>query len=204
MKLITPKLQTFHAAVLAGGRSRRMGIDKRFLEFEGGALVDRALATARAAVNGRVMLCGSVPGYDCLPDRRADLGPLSGILAALEQGLTMGSANSAVLIFPVDMPLLSPLLLQCLELKAREGWPVGCQAIGFNASELPLLVKCEESVRRAVEDLLEDPDPRARSVRKLSERLHVLRLESAAEDAELFANTNTPAEWRQIVDRVHA
>lgn len=89
--------------VLVGGRSSRMGRDKALLPMDAHALVENVAARVRE-VAGNVALVGRPEryeglGFECLPDLRADLGPLAGIEAALASG--RGEFN---LILACDMP----------------------------------------------------------------------------------------------------
>ena len=114
--------------VLAGGRSRRMGQDKVLLPWCGTTLLDLALDKLRA-VCSRVRICSNrldlheavpvladaevvIDGMKCGP-----IGPMGGLLAALEQTKTDWN-----LFLPVDMPLLPVEMLQEM-LQRTEGSP---------------------------------------------------------------------------------
>ncbi len=73
--------------VLTGGRSLRMGRDKALLPWNSGVVLQE-IAAKLAAVAGTAALVGNPGrytgfGFDCLPDLRPGLGPLSGIETAL-------------------------------------------------------------------------------------------------------------------------
>jgi molybdopterin-guanine dinucleotide biosynthesis protein A len=91
-------------AILAGGRSRRMGEDKALLEVSGRPSllwVADALAVAcrEVVVTGRA---GSVLGLRGAPDAGpSHRGPLAGIVVAL-----LDAANGQVMIAGVDQPWL--------------------------------------------------------------------------------------------------
>ena len=100
-------------ALIAGGRSRRMGQDKRLLVLEGLTLLDRALFLLEAAC-GEVLVVAPEPipvelRVPRVPDRIPGMGVLGGIHAALiaasfpevlciAVGTTTG--NSTKLAFP--------------------------------------------------------------------------------------------------------
>ena len=104
--------------VLAGGRSTRMGQDKVLLPWHGATLLDLTLNKLRSVCktvyicSDRLDLRSAAP---VLPDVRVMLdgiasgpiGPMGGLLAALEQTKTDWN-----LFLPVDMPLLPVALLQ--------------------------------------------------------------------------------------------
>lgn len=100
------------AYVLAGGQSRRMGHDKALIPLAGRPLIAHALTTLRAAglspeiAGARSNLSIYAP---VIPDPSPDLGPLSGICAALESS----PAKFAVFL-PVDLPLLPTSLIAYL------------------------------------------------------------------------------------------
>jgi molybdopterin-guanine dinucleotide biosynthesis protein A len=80
----------FVGAVLAGGKSTRMGTDKAFVEVEGRPMAGRVAAALRAAGATEVLAIGGdlerLPslGFDrAFPDRHPGEGPLGGVLTAL-------------------------------------------------------------------------------------------------------------------------
>jgi molybdenum cofactor guanylyltransferase len=106
--------------VLAGGKSRRLGVDKAGVLFEGVSLLERTVLLA-ARFCDRVRVIGRDPsplGLDvswCL-DMRPGLGPLGGIVTALT------CAGGPCLVLTCDLPLLSVELLDAL-VKGRERRP---------------------------------------------------------------------------------
>jgi molybdopterin-guanine dinucleotide biosynthesis protein A len=109
------------AAVLAGGRSRRMGCDKAQIELGGRRLIDRTLhillplfAEIRIIANDPAPFAGC--GVDLCPDRFPGCGVLGGIQAAL-------AASEAPRVFCIacDMPFAEPaVILHLAALSA--GW----------------------------------------------------------------------------------
>lgn len=102
-------------AILAGGRSVRMGRDKAFIRFDGETLLER---TARlAAGEGRsVVVVGiepptewSMPEVRFLPDEEPGHGgPIVGLATVL------ASTERPVLLLPCDLPLLQEDLVDWL------------------------------------------------------------------------------------------
>lgn len=88
-------------AVLAGGRSSRLGSDKALAEIDGRTLMAHAVAALQPQVE-RVVACGREwPGLAMLIDRPAPgLGPLGGLNAAL--WFARDSGFDAVLSASVD------------------------------------------------------------------------------------------------------
>src|ERR1017187_531401 len=97
--------------VLAGGHSSRMGRDKALLRYWGVPLVVRAAAAVAEAV-GSVTIVGDPSvyghfGWPALADTNPELGPVGGLLTALEH--TRSEWN---IIVACDMPDVSPGLLR--------------------------------------------------------------------------------------------
>lgn len=95
----------FGIAIVAGGKSRRMGRDKAALVYAGQTLLERV---TRAALGAGLPAC--VVGRECpadwtggsvpfLPDFAPDCGPLGGLAAALAHFAPRG-----VLLAGCDMP----------------------------------------------------------------------------------------------------
>jgi molybdopterin-guanine dinucleotide biosynthesis protein A len=105
----------FSAVILAGGKSRRMGRDKAWLEVEGQPLIRRQIELARSVGAAEVFISGRADcdysALDCpvLRDAFPNAGPLAGIERALQ------AANSAlVLVLAVDLPRLTTPVLRDL------------------------------------------------------------------------------------------
>src|SRR5450759_564058 len=112
------------AAVLAGGRSMRMGVDKTMLPVDGETLLARVVeavssvcahtvvATNRPEQAGEAGLPAGVP---VLVDEVAFQGPLGGLVSALKD-----APDDWVLAVAADMPWLEPDLVRALW-DARDG-----------------------------------------------------------------------------------
>ncbi len=175
--MINPSL--YMGLVLAGGRSSRMGQDKAQLPWaEEGTLLDHTIALLRASGVGLIKVSGDRSGYDCLPDAAPGAGPgvaISDVLAILP-------ADTAVLVVPVDMPLLTPaLLIRLLHTPGRAAY--------FNGFPLPALLPA-----RGLDGL----PPRAASLRRLHFLAGSQALPLSEDEAVAFANVNTPQEWGEL------
>ncbi len=102
------------AAILVGGRSRRMGANKALLTLvPGGPTMVELVVSAVQAVSNDIVLVGSpadrnrYPALPWLADSPAGVGPLGGIRAALA-----ASHTDRLLVVACDMPLLNPTLLR--------------------------------------------------------------------------------------------
>lgn len=95
------------AAILAGGRARRLGgLDKSQLVIDGRTVFDRQLCVLRTVVD-RVIVVANEParfagsGVTVVEDLVADAGALGGIYTALS------SEKESVLVIACDMPYLT-------------------------------------------------------------------------------------------------
>ncbi len=117
-------------AVLAGGASRRMGRDKRWVHVDGRPLLVRAVDALRELCD-EVVVVGSLgaqrderlTGIGVVADRRPGHGPLGGIETALHH-----ASSDVVVVVAVDHPWLSPAVLRTL-LDALEADPAADVAL---------------------------------------------------------------------------
>ncbi len=99
-------------AILAGGKSRRMGRDKSFVEFAGAPMI-QWVVSAVAQCSGRGIIIANEPGkysrfgLPVYPDIIPGMGPLSGLHTAF----TVTGADR-VMIAPCDSPLVSPEVIK--------------------------------------------------------------------------------------------
>jgi len=106
--------------VLAGGRSTRLGRDKRFLRLDGRTLLAATARRIEAALGRAPALVGDdLPGG--LPDARLGCGPLGGLVAALRVCPT-----DWALVLAVDLPRLSGRDLEALLRAAGSHRPLAC------------------------------------------------------------------------------
>ena len=108
------------AAILAGGRARRLGgADKASLAVGRARIIDRQLA-ALAAVADDIRIVGHDPsryaglGVRVIPDAIADAGPLGGIYSAL-----LDARHDRVLVLACDLPFVTAALLARLVEESR-------------------------------------------------------------------------------------
>lgn len=102
-------------AVLAGGRSSRMGTDKAEIAISGETLLARAWRLVSGLVAPAWVCCAPGrprAGYPCLMDAREGEGPARGVAAALESADEHGAER--VLVLACDLPRLTRKLLAAL------------------------------------------------------------------------------------------
>ncbi len=202
------------AAVLAGGRSRRMGRDKALLRPwgpEGPTLLERILAILAPFCAHRLVVRGGdldplppLPeGVQQVPDRRPGLGPLAGLEAALAAARTPWVLLAAVDLIGLRPPFVAYLLSQPREdvdvvVPQRPGGARNERGVEpllalYRRRLLPLVERAlDRGIRRPV-DLF--PEARVRV-------LAAAELRRVDPGLESLVNVNTPGEleaWRRRV-----
>ncbi len=170
-------------AILAGGRSTRMGRPKHALPLPGGATMLEAVATVLGQVCARLVVVGEVEtAMPCVADLRPGLGPLAGIEALLASGI-----DSEYLVCPCDLPDVTPALLRgLLE-------PTDAPATAFRGSPLPARITATAL-------------PAARALLDRGEHaVHVFLREVGAHEVEAaeprrLDSINTPADYEKVLD----
>jgi molybdopterin-guanine dinucleotide biosynthesis protein A len=202
--------------VLAGGRSSRLGLDKVLLPWNGQTLLGHAVERLQQ-VCGTVRVCADrddlpahqPPIHDALPGA----GPLSAIVAALEQSQTPWN-----LFLAVDLPLVPVDLLKALAARTNHNHAGGAGMLSiipqveglpqplcglYHCSLAPGLHRALEQGKYKIMLALQEA---AASVERASVKSRVeffdLRNFAAAdvtpglEASEWLLNINTPQDWQ--------
>lgn len=181
----------FCAALIAGGKSTRMGRDKRLIEIEGRPLWLRQMEILQSLQPDELLISGEADGpwknsrHKIVPDQVTDAGPLAGISAVLA-----ASRSPLVLVLATDMPRMTRGFLQSLLAKCKSGrgivavhdgrfeplaaiYPRDCAALAANQ-----LHSRQFSLQRFAQDCI---------------RAGLLRqMEVAPHEIDLFHNLNSP------------
>ena len=182
----------FSAAVLAGGRSTRMGTDKAGLPFMGMTLAAYQAEKLKALGMTDLMLSGcrqEIPGVRCVPDELPARGPLGGIHACLGE-----AAHEAVLFLSVDVPLVPVETLRTL-LDAHTG---GITLLSVDGAPQPLIGVYDRSLRSAAEEILRSDYT---AVRRLFEK-YPPRLVDYTGNPWLMRNCNMPEDYEFILGMI--
>ncbi|WP_288779074.1 molybdopterin-guanine dinucleotide biosynthesis protein B [uncultured Mitsuokella sp.] len=187
--------------IIAGGKSSRMGRDKRFLSYDGEGLLERLARRAAALPFAERCLCveertpalqdiAERYGLTLVEDSVQGRGPMEGLM----RGLSKIEAGYALAV-SCDMPFLELAELRPLLKAAEEG---SCQAVLPRAGRrqpLAALYRWDLSARFA--------EALARGERKLG-----IVIDSVPHayvdfpDAALFFNVNTVADWHLACGRM--
>jgi molybdopterin-guanine dinucleotide biosynthesis protein A len=214
-----PDLSSPAAFVLAGGQSRRMGQDKALLTLAGQPLIAHALSALRAAGLSPV-IAGARSDLSrfagVIPDPNPDLGPLSGICAALEsttESTTHSSLARYSVFLPVDLPIVPASLIAYLVHHAQvTASAVTIPSICGVANTFPAVLK-----RTLLPILKAELDAGRRgclasfqvAARALSQPISVIPVEVLAQSSHAahpfglpaalwFLNVNTPADLARV------
>jgi molybdopterin-guanine dinucleotide biosynthesis protein A len=183
--------------ILGGGLARRMnGADKALLELEGRPLLSHVRERLAPQCEGLILNANGDParfgalGLPIVPDSvSGHLGPLAGILAALEWTAIHRPSLEWVVSVTADTPLIPQDLVQRLHnARQAEGRPLACASSGsrnhFVIGLWPIHLK--QNLRQALVE---------KDMRRVEDwvRPHGLaRAEWSAEPSDPFFNINTP------------
>lgn len=199
----------FSGIILAGGKSRRMGESKAFLEFRGKPLIRYPLDIL-ASMCSEVLIVTKEPeqygglGARVITDLHADSGPMAGIYAGLSAG-----ARSWSIVLACDLPFVRRTLLEGMAEQARKEphrkavIPLAPKAPG---GEMIPQVLCAAYSRACLSDLEKKIAQGRISLRremKEPEAKWVPWRELDPEDvrATSFINLNTPEEYEKWAAR---
>jgi molybdopterin-guanine dinucleotide biosynthesis protein A len=174
-------------AVLCGGASRRMGVDKAGVEVDGVPMARRVVDVLAAggclhvtAVGGDTMVLGGL-GLDVVDDEFPGEGPLGGIVTAL----TVGAPTAVV---ACDLPNLRPATVAAL-IAALDGHDA---AVAFSDRPEPLCAVWAQSAAAVLRERFVSGE---RAVHRALVGLDIAWVSVAS--AEL-RNVNTPGDLRTL------
>lgn len=188
----------FSAALIAGGKSRRMGRDKCLLEFHGMPLWQRQLAVLAEMGPAEILIsCRKEQAYvefssaRIVPDAWSDAGPMGGIASVLQ-----AASQEMVLMLAVDMPEISAPFLDRLFTHVTPGCgaviktPRGFEPLAaiYPKSLGPLAVDCVNSGKFRLQDF----------VLSAVEAGMMRSVEISEQEAIPLMNLNTPGDLPQF------
>ncbi len=189
--------------IVAGGRSMRMGQDKRWLEIDGRGMLERlCIKAARQPFAARYLCVEQVTpvlqqladqyGCELITDQVAAQGPLSG----LAQGLAAMPTDYALAVAG-DMPFMTfPELLPLLQRATTEpGWQAVLPVVAGRWQ--PLAALYHRALEPACQAAL---DRQARRLRDIIEAVPHGMVEFPSRVP--FFNVNTPADFRLACGRM--
>jgi molybdopterin-guanine dinucleotide biosynthesis protein A len=114
-------MESVTGIILAGGKSRRMGMEKGLVEFNGKALIDQAITVLKDLCSEILISsnssCYDHLGYKVVPDLVNDSGPMGGIYSCLRE-----SKNRVNLVLSCDLPFVTVDIFNHLARQAGSAW----------------------------------------------------------------------------------
>ena len=190
------KIAHISGIVLGGGKSKRMGRDKRFLQWEGENFLDRVCRLLSMSFE-EVLLVTAEPDYDCshLPVRLVtDTIPNKGAIGGVYTGL-LEARHPYVFVVACDMPLLLPEVIFRVCSQPESDVVMVRLSTGLQ----PLHSRYSKSCLPVFENMIHRGDLKIQGV-GLAPNLSVSIMdESRFDDIDLhrrsFLNVNTPADF---------
>ncbi|MDG2176998.1 MAG: molybdenum cofactor guanylyltransferase [Gammaproteobacteria bacterium] len=186
----------FYGLLLAGGKSSRMGQDKRLLKIEGQSLLKRAIDLLEQSSASRILISGDVDEHDCIPDLLPDCGPLGGLHAVLhfldnESGLD----GSPLLVIPVDMPMLDSNTLTALLDSIGES-----EACQYENEIFPCVFRMTSNLKDHLDGLFAEGKELGgkRSMKALLVAFSAYSVSTEKISDQTFKNMNHPDDWEPI------
>ncbi len=182
--------------ILAGGKSKRMGRDKKFLLLNGRSFLEIAVDNGRALSSEVIISLGTeeqrdevlARGFDVVTviDNIKQKGPLAGLCTALEK-----CTKEYVVVLPCDTPLISREIIYSL-LENCEGWDAVVPVVRDFPEPL-IAVYRVESLQRACREAIKAGTWKVGEVIKKLEKIKYYPM-----DTRCFLNVNTPQDMEEV------
>lgn len=194
-KVLTAARSKYCAAILAGGKSSRMGENKALVEVNGKPMIAHVVEAVESITSRVMIISNAAETYSFLnhpvfPDAVASCGPLAGIYTALQHTKT-----THCLVVACDLPFLEPPLLRFL---CEHGSEVDVLAFESEDGVEPLCAVYSKACLRVVKRQIGSGQHKvSRLFSKLHTRLVSLQPGDAFYSEHAFLNVNTPDELEQ-------
>jgi len=190
------KFSKISGIVLGGGESRRMGRDKRRLQWEGEPFLDR-VSRVMDTLFEEVLVVTAQEDYDCshLPVRLVtDKIPQKGSLGGLYTGLSEAK-NSLVFVVACDMPFLQR---ECISRFCLFSGTVDVLVVKLSSGIQPLHARYSKRCVPIIEQMIQKEDLKIQNLVTHSDLAVEIMRESLFDDIDpyrrSFMNINTPAD----------
>ncbi|MEW6144655.1 MAG: molybdenum cofactor guanylyltransferase [Thermodesulfobacteriota bacterium] len=191
--------EIFSGILLAGGKSERMGVDKRYLEYDGRTFLDIAVERLKSVADEVIAVTAEgenieFDGVISVSDIASDRGPMMGIYTGLK---TMAGPRG--IVNPVDTPGLRTELLEYMKdvsggfdvlMPVWKGYPEPLIAV-YSRKVIPVIERFFEEGRKPAPHLLADEGSGLR-VRLLAED----EISRFGDPELMFRNVNTPEDLK--------
>lgn len=190
------KISNISAVVLAGGKSRRMGTDKRTLEWGGTKFLDKVCCTIGELFD-EIILVTAIEDYPCghLPVRLVtDAIPHKGSLGGIFTGIKQASYSS-VFVVACDMPFLNPFVISRICALPENDVVMPKLSTGYQPLHARYSKRCSIIMEKMIQEgnlriqsLIQDP---SLSIQIVEEAL----FDDIDPHGYSFLNINTPADY---------
>lgn len=183
--------------LLAGGKSRRMGTDKRFLQVGVSTLLERTLQALRVVFEEvLVVIAQDSEPLDAPVLVVRDVIPNCGSLGGLFTGLKLAK-TPYVFVVACDMPFLEPRVIEAFIKRRGDADVLMAKADGLQPMHavygkrcLPVIEDMLKSGDLAIQHITQSPLLKVR----LLEKQHLQQIDSSGKS---FVNVNTPADLEE-------
>jgi molybdopterin-guanine dinucleotide biosynthesis protein A len=180
--------------LLAGGKSRRMGEDKRYLLVGQETLLDRGLRILRSVFRDVLVVIAQDspslenPSVRVLRDLVPDCGSLGGLYTGLKT-----AATPSVFVVACDMPFLDPAVIATFTalagtadiVMAKLAGPLHPMHAVYSKACLPIVERMIKARELKIQQMVEHPSLTVRYVTEAD-------LTAVDPDGQSFHNVNTP------------
>jgi molybdopterin-guanine dinucleotide biosynthesis protein A len=178
------------AIIMAGGDSRRMGIDKSMLLIKGRPIIEHICRQLRGTFSQILISSDEVEklaflGFKIIPDKMPGQGPLMGIASALE-----ASANELNFVVACDIPYIDIRLVRKMLAEAQAADMVIPRT--GNGKYEPLFAVYHKSAIEAINQVLSS------GARKISDAFAHCNVKYIKLKANQFTNLNTIEEYEEF------
>lgn len=183
--------------ILAGGKSTRMGRDKKFFTFRGKSFLERALTVAKKLSDEVIMSLGSEEqkeevldkgfrGVRIVVDPLKSKGPLMGLYSALKE-----CTREHALVIPCDSPLLDLEVLKSMINESRS-YDAVVPWVGGLIEPLHAVYRVEAMLEVCAEAIESNDWDVASALRRLKKIKYM-------NDVGSFLNVNTPEDFERLL-----
>ena len=191
MKVTETGIKNFCGIILAGGKSRRMGVDKSELTLNGRTFLEiqvrklQLLGAADIIISGKA---SDLPGTRSVMDLYPDCGPLGGLYSCF-----VSAPQPCALVLSVDVPLISSSTLKKL-LETHSGDDYDATILARDGRIEPLIAVYNTDSAGLLAELIEN---KKLAVRAYIDRLHYHLYSYNGNPDELF-NCNFPEDFAML------
>jgi molybdopterin-guanine dinucleotide biosynthesis protein A len=185
-------------AILAGGKSSRMGTEKALLPVQGRPMVQVAVETLAAVFSDVILVGGSKDNFgflerEIIQDVFEGCGPLAGIHSALNS-----SQGRPVFVLSCDTPFVPPRLVEfVMEYKS----PAPTKVASFESVLQPLCALYDVTSLQAIE---EDLRQGKYSIIKTLKNINYAEISITPDlpffTPSIFRNVNQPEDYRTLIN----